>query len=169
MAYDTPYLLPSNLPPPPPYPFSHTLNFQIRIVFNFSRDHCDTQEKLRSKVRHFLGVGEGGASKVFYGSCANGEFNCESTPQTKLNLWLSSPSSQSRYPCSGTYAHRWFVKKAIANLWNKLKRNAFPVNCWALYVAGTQKKEIFVTSQSTTQASLNVIREYIFLLCSPGK
>ena len=76
-----------------------------------------------------MGGGGGGASKVFYGRCANGEFNGESTPQTKLNLWFKSafePAPKSLF---------WYLraslicKKAIANLSNKLKRNAFPVNC----------------------------------------
>ena len=132
-CHDTPYLLPSNPPPPPPVPSLTPSTFKY-VLSSIS---------LGTRLGIFFGGGRGGASKVLYGRFANGEFNGESTPQTKLNLWLSPPSGQRRNSCSGTYAHRWFVKKVIANLSNKLKRNAFPVNCWALYVAGPEKK-IFV-------------------------
>ena len=132
-CHDTPYLLPSKHPTPPPLPSLTPSTFKYLL---------SSISLARYQARHFFLGGGGGASKVFYGRCANGKFNDESTPQTKLNLWLSPPSSQRRNSCSGTYAHRWFVKKAIANLSNKLKRNAFPVNCWALYVAGPEKKDI---------------------------
>ena len=136
------YTLFAPLQTPPPPPFSHTLNFQIRIVFNFSRYHCDTQEKLRSKARHFFFGGAGGASKVFYGRCANGEFNGESTPQTKLNLWLSPLSSQRRNPCSGTYAHRWFVKKSYRQFVKQVEEKRFSGKLLSPLRCGPGKKDI---------------------------
>ena len=136
-CHDTPYLLPSNPPPPPPPPPPVPSLTPSTFKYVLSSISLGTRLGI-----FFFGGGGGGASKVLYGRYANGEFNGECTPQTKLNLWLSPPSSQRRNSCSGTYAHRWFVKKVIANLSNKLKRNAFPVNCWALYVAGPEKKDI---------------------------
>ena len=45
--------------PPPPSP-----KFCITIVFDFSWDDCNTQEKLKTKVSKVLG-----ATKVDYGLC----------------------------------------------------------------------------------------------------
>ena len=54
------------------------LKFCISMVFNFSWDGCNTQEKKKSKIMEkffFLGGGGGGgvgANKVHYGRCAMG-------------------------------------------------------------------------------------------------
>ena len=44
----------------------------MRIVFNFSWDHCNTQEKLKTKVMQTL-AGAGGGGSVIHEKCANGE------------------------------------------------------------------------------------------------
>ena len=47
--------------------------FCISMVFNFSWDGCNTQEKKKSKIMEkFLGGGGVGANKVHYGRCAMG-------------------------------------------------------------------------------------------------
>ena len=60
---------PTSLPPPP--------KFYITIVFDFSWDNCNTQEKLK---QFFFGGGGGGGEgagkvrKVRYGLCEHGKF-----------------------------------------------------------------------------------------------
>ena len=47
--------------------------FCITIVFDFSWDECNTQEKLKTMVMQNLrgGGGGGGVNKVHYGLCEN--------------------------------------------------------------------------------------------------
>ena len=58
------------LPPPPP-----KKKMCMRIVFNFSWDHYNAQEKLKTKVMQTLAGWGGGGSKqnVIHEKCANGE------------------------------------------------------------------------------------------------
>ena len=56
------------LPPPPPLPTPLQI-FCVNIVFNFSWNDCNTQEKLKAKVmQNFKGP-----NKVYYGRYAYGE------------------------------------------------------------------------------------------------
>ena len=78
------YLL--NPPPPPPAPTKKKKNCRI-IVFDFSWDDCNTQEKLATSLcKIYLLIiiviitiitflfGGGGINKVHYGLCENGEW-----------------------------------------------------------------------------------------------
>ena len=52
--------------------------FCISIVFNFSWDSCNTQDKWKAKGMQNLGGGGGvGANKVHYGRCASGGYPVE--------------------------------------------------------------------------------------------
>ena len=59
--------------------------FCLSIVFNFSWDGCNTQEKSKTNFMQFFiylfffggGVGGGGGNKVYHGRCVNGEFYFE--------------------------------------------------------------------------------------------
>ena len=57
--------------------------FCLSIVFNFSWDGCNTQEKWKTKFMQFFiyfifwGGRGGGRNKVYYGRCANGQFYFE--------------------------------------------------------------------------------------------
>ena len=56
-------------PPPPP-------QFCLTIVFDFSWDDCTTHEKFEMMVMQIffrVGSGGGGANKIHYGLCENGE------------------------------------------------------------------------------------------------
>ena len=49
----------------------------IIIVFDFSWDDCNIQEKLETMVMQFFFfffLGGGGVNKMYYGICENGEF-----------------------------------------------------------------------------------------------
>ena len=46
--------------------------FCITIVFDFSSDDCNTQEKSETMAMQNFGQG-GGVSKLLYGLCENGE------------------------------------------------------------------------------------------------
>ena len=72
-----------NTPPPPPPP-KKKKHCRI-IVFDFSRDDCNTQEKLATSlckiylliitvIITFLFWGGGGINKGHYGLCENGEW-----------------------------------------------------------------------------------------------
>ena len=58
------------------FPVMHLIcppKFCISIVFNFSWDSCNTQEKWKTKgMQKFGGRGGGGANKVHYGKCVSG-------------------------------------------------------------------------------------------------
>ena len=50
-------------------------NFGITIVFDFSWDDCNTQEKLKTMVMYFFLVGEGGGGdNMHYGLGKNGKY-----------------------------------------------------------------------------------------------
>ena len=61
------------LPPPLHLP-SQKKHCCITIVFDFSWDDCNTQERLETMVIQLLGGG--GVDKVYYGLCENGQFFC---------------------------------------------------------------------------------------------
>ena len=68
ISHNAPYLL----PPPPRTPSKKKVC--ISIVFSFSWDGCNTQEKWKTKVMQilFFLAGGGGADKVRYGKCGSG-------------------------------------------------------------------------------------------------
>ena len=50
-------------------------NFGITIVFDFSSDDCNTQEKLKTMVMYFFLVGgAGGGYNMHYGLGKNGKY-----------------------------------------------------------------------------------------------
>ena len=66
----------------------------LSIVFNFSWDNCNTQEKWKTKLLQNLFCGGGrGVTKVYYGRCANGEWVINVAQSLRSDLKQQYPSS----------------------------------------------------------------------------
>ena len=75
--------------------------FCISIVFNFSWDSCNSQEKWKTKgMQNLCGGGGVGANKVHYGRCASGGYPVERHryPYNPLLRVLPPPSPPPRDP-----------------------------------------------------------------------
>ena len=78
---------------PPPPQKKKQKKFRISIVFNFSWDICNTQEKSKTKVMQNCG----GASKVHYGKCGSG-IEKLTTYETHLCVFFSCICNVFWYP-----------------------------------------------------------------------
>ena len=81
-----------SLSPPPPH--INPQKSYLSIVFNFSWDSCNTQEKWKTKLLQNLFCGGGrGVTKVYYGRCANGEWVINVAQSLRSDLKQQYPSS----------------------------------------------------------------------------